>query len=206
MLSIHMIERLFDGGSFDRLLNAVAANGLELPLPLRVRLSQAPAGAVALGLRRVVELTYGPTALSGRMTRFLLDVQHADGSFGDDPAITAAAAAALGRLLAEQPPAPALAVAQARQTALAALAAMQADDGLFDVGIERSLEDRALTAAFVLLLLGGDETFHQAVRSAELCRWFEQRHGRLDRLTERLWRMSRAETRVPRRPNAAVAA
>ncbi len=64
MLSLHTIERALETADHDRLVREVAANGLSLPLPLRVRLSSSEAAAVALGLRRVAELTYGPTALS----------------------------------------------------------------------------------------------------------------------------------------------
>ena len=205
MLSTDLIGRLFGGQRYDRLLAVVVANGLELPLPLRVRLSQAPAGAVALGLRRAVELSYSRTPLSRQMAQFLLDTQDDNGAFEADTVITGAAAAALGRLLAEHPAAQP-AVRQARERALAALAEMQHDDGLFQSPNDRTLEDRALAAAFVLFLLAGDDGFRQAVRIADLWNWFEQRHERLDRATERLWRMSRAETKAPRRRKAALAA
>ena len=81
MLNLNLIERLFDAKAYDRLLSAVAANGLELPLPLQVRLSQAPAGAVAMALRRTTELAYGRTDLAHRLAGFLLASQGEDGSF-----------------------------------------------------------------------------------------------------------------------------
>lgn len=100
MLSIHTIERNFQQQRFEGLLEAVLANGLRLPLPLHIRLSQSPAAGVAMGLRRLVELTYGPTALSRRMTQWLLERQLDDGSFDADPLATAVVAAALSRVLA----------------------------------------------------------------------------------------------------------
>ena len=206
MLNLDLMERLYNAKAFDRLLHAVVNNGLETPLPLRVRLSNAPAGAVAIALRRAVQLDYGRSDLTDRMARFLLAAQADDGSFDSDPLITAAAAAAWGRLLADRHADPDPHVAHAREAALVALAAMQDDDGLFQAAADRTEQDRALTAAFVLFLLAGDDTFRQTVRIADLCRWFEQRHDRLDRDTERLWRMSRKAPKRTRRRRAALAA
>ena len=199
MLNLNLIERLFDAKAFDRLLNSVAANGLELPLPLQVRLSQAPAGGVAMALRRATELAYGRTDLARRLSDFLLADQGEDGSFDGDPLITAAAAAALGRLPTQRDTDIGPTIVYAREAAIVALAGMQAEDGLFFSDIDRSSEDRALTAAFVLFLLGGDDLFRRAIRIADLCRWFEQRHDQLDRSTRRLWRMSGVGVRKTRR-------
>ena len=206
MLTVNLIQRLIDQRAFDRLLEAVSANGMQLPLPLRVRLGQTPSAPLALGLRRLVELTYHRTALSRQMARLLLDSQDADGSFDGDPVITATAVAALGRLLAEQPSAGDSAICQARVHALAALAAMQDDDGLFRTASDRTREDRAMAAAFVLYQLGGDDAFRQTVRIADLWRWFEQHDDRLDGPTQGLWRMGRCQIGTPRRPDAALAA
>ena len=119
MLNLDLIERLYDAKAFDRLLDAVVANGLELPLPLRVRLSQAPAGAVAVALRRAVQLAYGQSDLTDRMAKPLLAAQEDDGSFDSDPLITAAAVAAWGRLLADRRAEPDSPVAHAREAAMA---------------------------------------------------------------------------------------
>ena len=206
MLNLDLIERLYDAKAFDRLLDAVVANGLELPLPLRVRLSQAPAGAVAVALRRAVQLAYGQSDLTDRMAKSLLAAQEDDGSFDSDPLITAAAVAAWGRLLADRRAEPDSPVAHAREAAMAALAGMQDDDGLFHAASDRTEEDRALTASFVLFLLAGDDTFRRTLRIADLCSWFEQRHDQLDSAAERLWRMSRTPTKPTRRRRAALAA
>ena len=207
MLNLQLIERLFDAKAFDRLLSGVVANGLELPLPLQVRLSQAPAGAVAMALRRATELAYGGTDLARRLAGFLLMDQAEDGSFDADPLITAAAAAALGRLPAQRDAGIGPTIVHAKEAAIVALAGMQAEDGLFFSSMDRSSEDRALTAAFVLFLLGGDDLFRRAIRIADLCRWFEQRHDQLDRSTRRLWRMSGVGVRrTRRRAGEAIAA
>jgi len=107
MLSTYRIQRLFDGHRYEAILAGLEANGMILPLPLRVRLAGSPVAAVALGLRRLLELTYQPTPLADDMLAFLLDAQGEDGSFADDPLATAAAAAALQRARREGHVAPA---------------------------------------------------------------------------------------------------
>src|SRR5689334_21136730 len=119
MLSVNLIQRHFQAQRLDSLLDALSANGLELPLPLRIRLGQVNASAVAMALRRVIELTYGPTGLSRDLANHLVKAQQPDGSYGQDPLATAAAAGALGRLIAEQPGAAGDDVRAARERALA---------------------------------------------------------------------------------------
>jgi hypothetical protein len=206
VLTVNNIQKLFDAKAYGRLLNAVAGNGLELPRALGARLARVPAGAVALGLRRVVELTYHPTDLSGRMAQFLIATQDRDGSFERDPVVTAMAAAAWGRMLAEQPAGATPQIVAAKEHALGALALMQQDDGLFDTSADWTCADRALTGAFVFYTLADDEAFGKAVNIAALWRWFEQRHRTLERDTERLWRMGCAEVRGGRLSAAALAA
>lgn len=208
MLSVNHIQKHFETGRLEALMDAVADNGLELPLPLRIRLTQVPATSVAMGLRRLVELTYGPTTLSRSMTRYLLEAQEADGSFAHDPLATAAAVSALTKLQFEHRNAGEPEVALARERGLAALAAMQAEDGLFNGahGADRTEQDRALGAAFVLFLLAGDDEFRRTVRFADALTWFESRADSLDEDTNRLWRVARLGAPKTVKKSAAVAA
>jgi len=195
MLSAPMIERRFENQEYDQLLESLTRNGLTIPLPLRVRLSAGPAGPLGLGLRRLVELTYGPTALSRQMTHALLGLQNGDGSFAGaeprDPLATACAAAALGRVHSEHPAAREPHFEQARIAAIACLASQQDASGLFRGGDERTETDAATSSAFVLYLLGSDELFRRSIRYAELLGWFEEHEQRLDRATRTLWEMCR---------------
>lgn len=193
MLSINLIERLFEAKRFCRLLEAVADNGLGLPLPLRVRLSQSPVPALAMALGRVLDLAYGHSSLSRQMADELLTHQREDGSFGGDPLVTACGAAALGRLLDEPVADDADILGRAHESALAALGGMQDGQGLFQCDNDRTDQQRELIAAFILFLLAGDERFRTSVRMAELLDWFDRRHNRLDDDTTRLWRMAMAE-------------
>lgn len=210
MLSVHRIERQFRGRHFEPLLAAIEANGVQLPLGLRARLLQSPVAAVALGLRRLCELTYGLTSLARDMADALLHWQRADGSFDGDPLATAAAIAAFSRWLQDPAMTDDGRIAAAHQRALAALAHMQADDSLFSSPDDRSWHDRTLTAAFIVLLLGADAGFRASVRYAELMTWFEQHRGRMDAASRDLWRLARAQstgrshTHTPRHPAVAA--
>ncbi len=194
MLSDNLIKRLFDTQDHGRMIGCLAENGTTMPLALQVRLTQ-PVAAMGLGLRRLVELTYGPTALSREMTDALLDGQLPDGSFQGacdrDPLATAAAAAGLAAVLrdhahAGQP----VHLVDALDRALASLATMQMEDGLFCHGDDRTLEDRALTSAFVLLLLARLQGFRETSRFADLMTWFDERADRLDDNTLQLYHMA----------------
>ncbi|MFN3169060.1 MAG: hypothetical protein ACE37H_18590, partial [Phycisphaeraceae bacterium] len=104
MLSISAIDRALDSRDYDRLLRDLSRNGLIMPLPLRVQLAESAAGARGLGLRRLVELTYGPTALTRQLVADLLRAQLPTGAVADAAGrasclLTAAFAAGLGRAL-----------------------------------------------------------------------------------------------------------
>ena len=92
---------------------------------------------------------------------------------------------------------------QAANRALMALAAMQCDDGLFGFDQDRTEQDRALVAAFVLYMLSGDCEFRQAIRFADLSRWFEQNHNGLDDATAQLWQLSTVTAGAQARRSAA---
>ncbi|MFW6060266.1 MAG: hypothetical protein ACODAQ_08790 [Phycisphaeraceae bacterium] len=215
MLTVDQIQRQFEAGEYEKLLRAVADNGMELPLPLRIRLSQGAVPTIALALRRLVELTYGPTPLSHDMTDALLARQAPDGAFvaggdGPDPLATATAVAALNQLIADHSAAATAPIIQARDRALAALAQMQDGDGLFHCPDDRDEAQRGLVAAFILSLLAGDEKCRATIRLADLLNWFDQRLHRLDRDTAQLYRLARAadpsRARKPRRRRATTAA
>ncbi|MEX0885994.1 MAG: hypothetical protein WD009_06100, partial [Phycisphaeraceae bacterium] len=84
MLSLHLIGRHFYAGDHARLLRAVTENGLDLPAALHPHLADEPAATIGLALRRLAELTYGPTPLTAAMTTALLEHQRDDGGFGGD--------------------------------------------------------------------------------------------------------------------------
>lgn len=193
MLSVSLIQRTLETRDYDRLLRDLADNGMALPLSLRLRFGQSPTAPLALALRRLVELTYGPTALSRQLVDRLLRDQRPDGTFpGDhehdrDALATATALAGLGRVAADHPATVGDELRAGLDHGYAALAELQDCDGLFSAPADRSLADRALTTAFIVSLLGPDPRFRAAVRLSELHQWFESQDGRLDRHTQHLW-------------------
>ncbi|MCC6581369.1 MAG: hypothetical protein IT440_13110 [Phycisphaeraceae bacterium] len=196
MFSVNLLQKQFEAGRFEQILDSIVANGMALPLPLRIRLSQTPVSAVAMGLRRLAELTYGPTRLGKTLARYLLRAQHEDGSFDHDPLATAAAGAALSQL-AQQRGGDEPEIIHARDRALAALALMQETDPDrpgFACDRDRTRGDRALTGSLILFLLGHDQRFRQAVRYGDLVGWYEDHEDRLDPDTRRLWHMAQLET------------
>ncbi len=198
MLSDNLIQKLFDTQDHSRMIGCLADNGTTLPLALQSRLTL-PIAAAGLGLRRLVELTYGPTPLSRDMTAALLDGQLGDGSFTGssdrDPLATAAAVAGLAAVLREHhgisdsPPD----LTDALDRAIAALSTMQMEDGLFCHSDDRTIEDRALTSVFVLFMLARLPIFREAVRFADLMTWFDERADRLDNVTLELYHMARLD-------------
>lgn len=195
MLSVNLIERTLETGDFDRLLRDLSDNGTPLPLPLRVRLGAGSTAGIGLALRRLVELTYGPTELSRRLLDRLVSAQRPDGAFAidhaddpeADPLTTAVAVAALERVATDHAAARTDLLDDALARGQAALFAMQGGDGLFTAPSDRSIADRSMTTAFIVFLLGNCPAFRDGIHLAETHRWFEQRNGRLDRHTQNLW-------------------
>ncbi len=179
MLSLLRISRHLDASQPDRLWADLAQSGMTWPLPLRVRLESVPAAAWSLALRRVCELTHGPTALARHLTDRLLHCQQPHGPWTDDTGrpdalLTALAAAALRRRLLQPGlhPEHAEQLRHAHAAALAALADLQnPEDGLFGdpqhpvtaTTVGRT-PIRAAEACFILFLLAEDPAALDALR------------------------------------------
>ncbi|MFI4860905.1 MAG: hypothetical protein ACIAXF_09520 [Phycisphaerales bacterium JB063] len=199
MLSIQLIDKTLQQRDHDRLLRELCRNGLIMPLPLRVRLGRSAHGAAGLGLRRLVELTYGPTALSRELTDQLAHAIHPGlGVLDDDsapcPVLTAAVCAGLGRLirdhgqlLGEDLPA----ITQAHQHGIDALAQMQGHDGLFAGPVDRSSGDRLLVSAFIAYLLIDDHAFAARCRRHALLTALEEQRDHAEPQTADLIEMAR---------------
>lgn len=180
MLSIHAIDRFLGSRDYDRLLRDLGQNGLVMPLPLRVQLAESPVGAKGLGLRRLVELTFGPTGLSAQLIASLIRSQSPEGAAldaADRPSclLTAALAAGLGRVLRDhggrhggRDGGGLAEVRLAYDRALVCLAAMQREDALFAGPQDRALHDRLLTSAFIAYLLIDAPGFAAVCRGHEL--------------------------------------
>jgi len=188
MLSMKQLDRNWRSGAYEPLTRDLALNGLPVPMSLRVRLSERPAAATGLALRRAAELIYGSTALTRDMTDALLDTQSPDGSWGGDPLTTACVLAGLEALDPDHDlgrPNDHTRRTVAIERGFAALATQQADDGLFAGRDDRSFADRLLAGAFVQYLLHRSQRFCGAVRWFELCAALEGAESRGDRSLDR---------------------
>jgi hypothetical protein len=206
MLSVNLIARSLDKQDPDRLLKGLADNGMVLPLPLRMVLADSTAALAGLALRRLLELTYGPTDLSRQLANQLLSSQQADGRFGksDDFGLgTAAAVAALCRLVEDH-----RLDAEQSQQILTAIgrgsawldSAIDADGLLTDVN---GSGNAALATAFLVYLLVHESAFTAMVPLHRTLGWFEQHEDRLDRSTRSVWRVAAASVQPQVFANAA---
>lgn len=127
MLTLPTLLKGFQRGDTNRLLRGLEAGGLPLPDALRPRLRDEPVVVLALLTRRATELAYGPCRELYHLADALQARQRPDGGFGDgsgpepDPLATAAAYAALARLVDALPGAASLAAEHARDRAEVAL-------------------------------------------------------------------------------------
>lgn len=205
MLSIHAIDRTLESKDYDRLLRDLGRNGLVMPLPLRVQLAESPVGAKGLGLRRLVELTFGPTALSKQLIAGLIRAQSPTGAALDAAGrpsclLTAALAAGLGRVLRDHGGRNIEIYDEVRAAydrALACLASMQQADGLFAGPQDRDPRDRQLTSAFIAYLLLDSPGFASTCRGHALLSVLEDGLEASSADVQQLVHMARLTRMVP---------
>jgi hypothetical protein len=212
MLSIQTIDRTLESKDYDRLLRDLTRNGLVMPLPLRVQLAESPVGAKGLGLRRLIELTYGPTSLSRQLIADLLRVQSPTGAALDAAGrasclLTAALAAGLGRVVRDHGGRGDDTIGEVRQAyerSLACLASMQSEDGLFASPQDRHERDRLLTSAFVAYLLIDAPGFAETCRGHAMLSSLEEHLEEAEPDTQQLIGMARLGRLLPQRVGVGV--
>lgn len=173
MLSLVQIQRLVAARDCRLLVDRVLSNGRLDSQAVRACLTSPQAvvtAALGLALQRACELTYGPTAIAADLAWRLLDQRRGDGLFGTGPTPSiAASAVAIRGLLAflDQSRAAARngrqapdAIADAVNSAIAALAELQRDDGL--------LGRDTTETAIVVWQLGDRAEFRAALRLPDL--------------------------------------
>lgn len=177
MLTPSRLETLAHAADPDRVIDALVRGGLPLSLGLRVRLASCASACRALMLRRLTEVSFGPTRLSRRLTRQLLDGQRPDGSWDGDPLATACAIAALHRIDTEHraDDAPRLAMRRGEW----ALATMQRQDGLLAGATDREA-DAASAGVLILYLLDRVGSAWESIRRTDLSTRLWAQADRLD--------------------------
>ncbi len=171
MLSVSLIDRLESSGDHERMIEALSRNGLLMPLPLRISLSQSPAAAWALALRRLVEITYDASGLSERLEARLGEWVTPSGVLDAQGRVCALATAcvlsAFDRVEKDYPSAD-LSRRVGSDALRYSLACQQDGDGLFTASGDRTDADRCLTSAFMLYLLAGSPMFTASIRLTDL--------------------------------------
>ena len=199
MFSLQHMHRQFTSRRFDQLLKSVIHNGMQLPSELQNHLLNHPVCSVALGLRRTMELSYGPpNSQTKQMIEFLLQAQEDNGSFGFAPLPTACALAALTKILKNAPQGSPLAqrpqaLHQAQTHARTALDEMvhdQTTHGLPQTSLHDTpllTESDAMDWAFILQLLSDDTTWEGHSAIEKLHHWFHANTNQLPTQILRLW-------------------
>ena len=100
MLGINAIHRLIDAERYSEVIEGCLRSSMPLPLSIRLQLESSSSmrtSAIALGLTRIVDLSYRVTDGAQGLAAQLLYSQRDDGGFGGDscPAVTVQALAAL---------------------------------------------------------------------------------------------------------------
>jgi hypothetical protein len=176
MITVRQIQRVWDSGEYDRLVQQLLTPRAEGGS----RAEQLLAGAVpaaALAVIRLDELTQSYVPLYGQLLRVILNAQRPDGGWGE-PIITAVCLRALlcggGN-------------GAAVDLGLEHLARIQKEDGLWPNPPLRRMPADPYASAFILLQLGDRPDFRAAVRFAEAVDWFGHNGPMLDGETAKLW-------------------
>lgn len=160
-MSEHLILSQFEARAWRKLLQGLEHNGVDVPTHLADRLIEPPAGVIALGLRRLLELSFGLSRGARDMLRALLDQQQPDGSWAGDPVPTAAAVAGIGACLdgslrPSLPPDLVVRASLAQRRGLSALSVMQDDEGAWSHPGESSDRQTAGSSRWIRELLARD--------------------------------------------------
>jgi hypothetical protein len=189
MQTTRQIERTWLARQYDRLVRDILGPRGEYSPRLVVELSNSVAAA-ALVVIRLDELNQGAHPLNGTMIRHIIAAQEGDGGWGD-PLVSALCLRALACARGQ---------GVCLDRAIAYLADLQKEQGVWpNVPIRRATED-AFTSAFILFHLADLPAFRAAVRLDDAVAWFDRHQPDLDDDTRRLWH--RASLRCRLRPTA----
>lgn len=176
MTTVRQIEKLLNAGARPQLLNSLLMGRPESNPKLQLLLNK-PLAVAALTLLRLDELSQTHVPLYGRTLGQILAAQEADGGWGD-PILTALC---LRALMAGRGAGASVA------SGLKYLADLQKDDGLWPAEPIRRLAADPFVSAFILLELGGQPLFREAVQFDQAVNWFRLHNASLDRDTQNLW-------------------
>ena len=185
MVTLHRLQRLWDERAYGRLSAEVLGIRPEAAILSRAEGSTA-LSAAANTMVRLDELTQGGSRLCGTLVRKVVAAQQADGGWGD-LLTTAMCVRALccGR-----------GNGVSIERGIAYLANLQKPEGIWPAEPLRRMPEDAFTSAYILLLLGNDARFQDAVDLHAAVTWFNENGDSLDAATKQLW--EHAKRRVGR--------
>lgn len=187
MVTVRQIEKAWKSEAWAQLVREMLAGRPEASLRLESALTGSVAAA-ALVLIRLDELSQPHAPLYGKLVRAIIAAQDADGGW-KDPLLTALCLRALMAGRGE---------GESINRGLKYLAQMQKSDGIWPAQPIKRLAADPFVSAFVLLMLGGEQRFQDAVRFAEAVDWFGANAVSLDGEAHRLWDHARVRCRVRR--------
>jgi len=180
MTTTRQMEKFWTAGQYGKLVDELLAGRPEERPAVRNAL-QPMLAAAALSVIRLDELAGSHQPLARGLVAALLARQGGDGGWSD-PLTTALVVRALCCTHGDG-----LAV----RRGINYLADLQKSEGLWPVEPLRRMPADATATAFVLLQLGDDERFRQAVRFEEAMAWFGSTDRHLDADASELWRHAR---------------
>jgi hypothetical protein len=193
MTTTRHLERTWNAGSYARLLQELCTGRPEDCPAVRKGL-QPMLAAAAMIVIRLDELSQSHHPLARVAIQAILARQGSDGGWSD-PMTTALCVRALACSQGD---------GVAIERGIGYLARLQKDDGLWPSEPLRRLPSDPLASAFILLQLGQDERFRNAVRFDEAIAWFDSADQHLDDDTVRTWQ--HAHRHCARRPIPAAEA
>jgi hypothetical protein len=185
MLTTRRIEKLWEARDYQRIFNELISPRVEALAMAELGQGSLAAAAAALALIRLDELHQAHASICPKLIRALVAIQDADGGWGD-VATTALCVRALSLQNGQ---------GLSIDRGLAYLADLQQAEGTWPKIPIRRMPADAMVSAFVLLQLGDNLAFRNAVDFTAACRWFETNHWQLDAGSQVLW--DHARLRVP---------
>ncbi len=190
MTTVRQLERLWKDQSYGTLVKDLITARTEGTVPsVREELSSEAtksAVAAALGIIRLAELDQAHVPLFSKLIRRVLELQETDGGWGD--AMTTATC--LRALCTSRGEGPAI------DRGIAYLAALQQPAGVWPRIPIRRIQSDAAVSAYVLMQLGGESRFTNAVRLKDALAWFENHQSELDADARTLWQHAKRRCRL----------
>lgn len=176
MITVRQMERLWNAKAYEKLFRELLVARPEASLRLEMELGRS-IPAAAMGVMRLDELSQAYVPLYSQLLRTVLNDQHSDGGWGD-PMTTAVCLRALTRGQGN---------GVAIERGLQYLASMQKTEGIWPNVPMRRMPADPYVSAFILLQLGDNARFRQAVRFFDALNWFETNEGGLEPDTRKMW-------------------